>query len=305
MQKYTLAILIALSVSWLPSFAQPRLSPEQLKAFEGYYRNPQNKEMVVHILLQRDTLVAKPLWADLTIHLLPKGDMVFHTIEDVEHGPIDITFSRDSTGDIAALDLGNGAKWNRDKGYKQVVKKEMVHTPAQLKPYEGVYGLDREGERFLQFFVKDNNLILKQVWDGMAIPFHPENTEDFFTEKMPIFTLHFTKDQGGNVTQVLAFGRDLWVKMKQPDLSAAVLGGASGKYQSKDDPDNQVTISVRDKELVVKQLWDGKEIAVQALTDTYFYNLAKAYKLQLRKDDNGKINEVVLLETSVFVRVPQ
>ena len=303
--KYTVAILIALSFGWMSSFAQPRLSPEQLKAFEGYYRNPQNKEMVVHVMRQRDTLVAKPLWADLTIHLVPKGDLVFHTIEDVERGPIDITFSRDSTGAIGALDLGNGAKWNRDAAYKPVVKKEMEHTPAQLKPYEGVYRLDREGERFLQFFVKDNNLILKQVWDGTEIAFHPENVEDFYTEKMPIFSLRFTKDQMGNVTQVLAFGRDLWVKTKQPDLSAAALGAATGKYQSKDDPDNQVAISVRGKDLVVKQLWDGQEIALQALTDTYFYNPAKAYKLQLHKDDNGRVNEVVLLETTVFVRMPQ
>lgn len=304
MKKYTVAMLIALSFGILPSLAQPVLSPDQLRPFEGYYRNPQNKEMVVHMMLQRDTLVAKPLWADLTIHLLPKGDLVFHTIEDVEHGPIDITFSRDSTGAIGALDLGNGAKWNKDAAYKPVVKKEMEHTPAQLKPYEGVYRLDREGERFLQFYVKDNNLILKQVWDGTEIAFHPENVEDFYTEKMPVFTLRFTKDQTGNVTQVLAFGRDLWVKTKQPDLSAAALDAASGKYQSKDDPDNQVVISVRGKELVVKQGWDGQEVAVQALTDTYFYNPAKAYRLQLHKDDNGKINEVVLLETSVFVRVP-
>jgi hypothetical protein len=306
MQKYTIAILIALSFGSLSTFAQPRLSPEQLKAFEGYYRDPQNKEMVVHVLVQRDTLVVKPLWSDFTAHLLPKGDLVFQSIEAVERGPIDIAFSRDSTGDIAAIDLGNtGDKWNRDKDYKPVVKKEMEHTPAQLKPYEGVYRLDHEGERFLEFFVKDNNLILKQLWDGTEIPFHPENTEDFYTEKISIFSLHFTKDQTGNVTQVLAFGHDLWVKTKPPGFSAATLGAASGKYQSKDDPDNQVTISVRNNELVVKQGWDGQEITLQALTETYFYNPDKAYKLQLHKDDKGKVSEIVLLETSVFVRLPQ
>ncbi len=304
MTRYTLAILIALSFDTLSSLAQPVLSPDQLKAFEGYYRSSENKDMVVHLLIQRDTLVAKPLWTDFTAHLLPKGELVFRSIEDVERGPIDMTFSRDSTGTIAALDLGNNVKWNRDKDYKPVVKKEMEHTPAQLKPYEGVYGLNREGQRFLQFFVKDNSLILKQVWDGTEFPFKPENTEDFFTDKIPIFTLHFTKDQDGNVTQVLAFGRDLWVKTKQPDLSAATLGAVAGKYQSKDDPDNQVTITVRNKELVVKQGWDGQEIALQALTDTYFYNPTKSYKLELHKDDNGKIKEVVILETSVFVRVP-
>jgi len=304
MKKYLSAMLVALSFGVMSLRAQPVLSVAQLKAYEGYYRSSQVKDLVVHIVVQKDTLVAKPQWVEMTVHLLPKADMVFHSIEAVERAPIDITFSRGSAGGIGALDLGNGVKWNREKDYKAVVKKEMTHTPEQLKPYEGVYRIDREGGRFLQFFVRDNKLILKQVWDGTEIPFSPENEQDFFTEKIPLFSLRFTKDQGGNVTQVLAFGRDLWIKTKQPDLSQGALGVVSGKYRSKDDPDNQIAISVRGKDLVVKQLWDGQEIVVQALTDLYFYNQQQSYNLAVRKDGDGKVNKVVLLENSVFERVP-
>ena len=305
MKRYVTAMLIALSFGISASLAQPALSPAQLKDYEGYYRSSGMRDLVIHVVLHKDTLLAKPLWVDLTFHLIPKAELVFHTIEPVERAPVDIRFFRDSAGAVAALDLDNkGVKWNREKDYKPLVFKEMVHTPDQLKPYEGVYRLNREGERFIQFIVRDNRLILKQEWDGTEIPFAPENEQDFFTEKIPAFSLKFTKDQSGNVTQVLAFGRDLWIKTKQPDLSAEALAAAGGKYRSKDDPDNEITISVRDKNLVVKQLWDSHEFVLQALTETYFYNQQQSYNLALHKDANGKINEIVLLENSVFERVP-
>lgn len=314
MKKYTLAVLIALSSAGLGAPAraqaqpqtqpQTRLNKEQLKPFEGYYRSSRNKDLVVGILIKSDTLVARTLWADRVFHLLPRTDTAFVTVESVERGPLDIVFSRDPAGNITALKLG-GDKWDRDKNYKPIVKKVMEHTPEQLKAYEGTYRLDGEGERFLQFYVKDNNLILKQVWDGDELPFHPENAEDFFTDNIPMFSLKFTKDQQGQVTQVLAFGRDRWIKTKKPELSAAELTAATGKFQSKDDPDNQVTITSKGKQLVVKQLWDNKEIALDALTGDYFLNSSEQYKLQLHHDANGKINEIVLLETSTFTRVPQ
>ena len=314
MKKYTLAMLIVIIGATIAALAparaqaqapsQPRLTTAQLKPFEGYYRSSQNKDMVVDILIKDDTLVARPLWSDRIFHLVPRTDTAFVTAESVERGPIDIVFSRNSTGEIAALDLG-GDKWNREKDYKPVVKKVMDHTPEQLEPYEGVYRLNRPGETLIQLYVKDNNLILRQVWDGTELPFHPENTENFFTDKIPMFSLKFTKDQQGDITQVLAFGRDVWIKTKKPGFTAADLQAASGKFQSKDDPDNQVSITAKGKQLVVKQLWDNKEIALDALTDTYFLNPSEHYRLQLSKDDDGKINHVVQLENSVFDRVPQ
>jgi len=306
MYKYILAILIALAFGNLPALAQPGLTKEQMKPFEGYYRSSKVKDLVVHIAIKNDTLMAMPLWADRAFHLAPKEQLAFKTVESVERGPMDIVFFRDSSGNIAALDIGNsGIKWNLEKDYKPIVKKVMEHTPEQLRPYAGVYKLSGEGDRFLEFYVKGNDLVLKQVWDGTEFPFHPENAEDFFTDKIPMFSLKFSKDQQGKVTRVLAFGRDLWVKAGPPDSSAASLGAASGKFRSKDDPDNEVTISVKDKHLVVRQLWDNKEITLLALTNDYFYNDDLSYKLQLHKDANGKVNEVVLLETSVFARMPQ
>ena len=180
----------------------------------------------------------------------------------------------------------------------------MAHTPDQIKVFQGIYALQQDPYRLLRLYTKENDLILQQVWDDQEFPFVPEAPMDFFSKTAPLFTLHFTKDKDGNITQLLAFGRDTWVRVKQPDLSAAALGVAAGKFQSKDDPDNQITISGRNGELVVKQLWDGQEIALQALTDTYFYNPSKSYKLLLNTADKGPVNEVVLMGTSNFVRVP-
>lgn len=303
MTRYTVAILLALSVATLSAAAQSRPTAEQLKPFVGYYRSPVAKDLVVHFLIEHDTLIARPLWRDLTFHLVPKTELVFHTLEPVEAAPIDITFYRDSAGGIVAMSLGNEVRWNRESHFQPTTRKEMAHTPDQLTLFQGVYALPQDPYRLIRLYTKENNLILQQIWDDQEVAFVPEAPMDFFSKAVPLFTLHFTKDKDGNITQLLAFGRDTWIRVKQPDLSAAALSVAAGKYQSKDDPDNQITISIGNKELVIKQLWDGQEIALQALTDTYYYNPAKSYKVMLYKEDNGKVNEVVLLGTSVFVRV--
>jgi adenylate kinase family enzyme len=300
MKIYTAAILLFFTTSAL---AQPALTTEQLKPFEGYYRSTQNKDLVVQFQIEKDTLVAKPLWVKMTVHLLPKAELVFHSIENVESGPVDIVFYRDSTGRIAAMSLGNDVHWNRDKDYAAATKKEIELNPDQLKPYTGVYQLDQDPYRLLQLNVKNSRLVLKQIWDGREIPFVPETPLDFFCKDAPLFTLHFTEDNAGNVTQFLAFKRDTWVKAKKPDLSTAALSTATGKYQSKDDPDNQITITARDNTLVVRQGWDGKEIVLSALTDSYFYNEAQAYNLILYKEANGAVKNVNLLGTNDFVRI--
>jgi hypothetical protein len=283
--------------------AAVKLSPEQLKAFEGYFQSSQNKDNVVQFSAVENGLFARLLWNNGEVHLTPESATGFVSKEAGEGGPIHIIFHKDSTGMVNQVNVADNGVWNRIKDYKPVVKKEMEHTPAQLAQFQGLYQLQGNDSRFLQFSEKENKLVLKQMWDGNEIRFLPESELVFFSREIPQFTLDFSKDNNGNITQVLAFKHDVWVKAKKRVLTPAILATYQGKYQSEADPDNQIRIIARDSNLVIKQLWDGKETVVAPLTDTYFYNSAQSYPLQIVKGPDGKPSQVVLMESNVFKKV--
>jgi hypothetical protein len=289
----------------LDSLAQYiRLSPDQLKAFQGFYQSPQNKDMVVQIDPTEHGIRAKLLWNNGEIKLLPESESGFVSKEGGDEGPIHLVFHRDSSGAVNAVNVANNGVWNRVKDYKPVVKKEMEHTPAQLTPFQGLYELQEDNSRILQFSVRENSLELEQMWDGTKILFVPESELSFFTRSMPLFSLDFSKDKDGNITRVLAFKRDVWIKTNKLAITPAILKSYEGKYRSKDDPDNEIRIIARDSNLVVRQLWDKKDNVVQALTATYFNDQTRSFPLVIAKDQEGKVSQVVLLG-NVFIRVPE
>jgi hypothetical protein len=283
-----------------------KLSADQLKTFEGYFQSSQNKDNVVQFTAMENGLFAKLLWNNGEVHLLPESAMGFVSKEGGDEGPIHVVFQKDATGMVNQVNVANNGVWNRIKDYKPIVKKEMAHTPAQLMPFQGLYQLqggDAKFPKFIQFSERENKLVLKQTWDGNESMFLPESELSFFSREVPKFTLDFSKDDNGNITQVLAFKHDVWIKAKKPGLTPAILGTYEGKYQSKDDPDNEIRITARDGNLVIKQLWDGKETVVTPLGDTYFNNAALNFPLLIVKGPDGKVSQVVLMELSEFRKV--
>jgi hypothetical protein len=281
------------------------LSSKQLKAFEGIFQSSANKDMYVEFTAGDNTLIAKLLWNNGTVHLLPEKELGFISKESEDEGPLHLIFTKDSSGTIAQLSIGNKDVWNRVKDYKPVIKKEMEHTTEQLKPFEGLYQLSEEKTRFIQFTVKNNNLILKQHWDGNELQFVPESELSFFCKGVPLFSLTFIKDKDGNIAQAIAFKRDIWQKVKKISPTDKQLSAIQGKYQSKDDADNYIQIISSNAKLVVKQLWDGKEIIVDPQTDTYFYNDDQSYPLQVIKDKNENIIQVLVLGIDLFNKVKE
>jgi hypothetical protein len=282
-----------------------KLSPEQLKAFEGYFQSPQNKDLVVQFSALENGLFAKLLWNNGEAHLVPESAMGFVSKEGGDEGPIHLVFHKDSMGVVNQVDLAKNGVWTRIKDYKAVVKKEMEHTPAQLLRFRGLYQLQGDNSRFLQFSVKDNNLVLKQLWDGNEISFLPESELSFFSKQVPQFSLDFSKDKDGIITQVLAFKRDVWIKTNKPALTPAILKSYEGKYRSDVDPDNEISITATDSNLVVRQLWDKKDRVLQPLTEIYFNNQDRSFPLVIVKDPQGKVSQVVLLTGNIFKKLAE
>jgi hypothetical protein len=291
-----MAIAWLLLVYLLPLHAQER---GQLKKFEGIFQNQQNKDQYVQFTADSNSLRAKLLWNGGQVQLYPGSDLEFIAKEGER---VTIKFVRDPDGSINQMSVGDNGVWKRATDYHPIVKTEISHTPAQLKIYEGLYQLRPGLDRFIQFTEKGNKLILKQHWDGQETPFVPDSAWQFFNRDQLQFTLDFKKDAAGNITQVLAFKRDLWSKVEKTHYGPEEMKAFGGKYQLSVDSDDVIQIRPSGGDLVIKQLWDGKETIVSPLAALYFYNAKENLPFYFSKNSDGAITKASSYE-SVFVKV--
>lgn len=276
------------------------LTQKQLKAFEGVFQNQQNKDLNVQFTADTNSLNAKLLWNGGQLRLFPQSDLAFFSKEGER---VNITFIKAADGNINQVNVGGNGVWNRVNNYKPLVKLEAPHTPAQLKIYEGLYENDRNSSAYLQFTEKDNQLILKQQWDGQEVQFVPDSAWSFFNKQQLMFTLDFTKGADGQITKVVAFKRDVWNKVAPAHYTPADLKIFEGKYQFKDDNDDVIQIIASGDNLVIKQLWDGKETVVSPLADLYFYNAGETYPLKFIKNNDGSITQALGINGDVFEKI--
>jgi hypothetical protein len=183
------------------------LTAAQWKALEGYYQNVRNKEMYIQISAKGNVLIEKLLWNNTALKLTPESEMDF--VGESEGEPVRISFKKDSTGNIAQVQFNRNNIFTKTNDYKPIVRIEMVHTPSQLKKYEGLFRYQqRDQERFIQFTEKENKLVLKQHWDNKEVILLPESDSNFFCKEAPLFSLLFVKDNEGNIAKALVNKRD-------------------------------------------------------------------------------------------------
>ena len=281
-----------------------QLTAAQLKAVEGVYQSAGNKDMYVQFTARENGINAKLLWNGNQLRLLPSSDSSFVNTEEGEDGrPLVITFRKGKEGSVTQVMVGGNGLWNKVNDYKPVVKTEMAHTPEQLKPFEGIYQNHNRTDMFLQLTEKNNKLVLKQHWDNTEVDLVPESELFFYSKDRPQFSVKFAKGPDSSIAQMVAFGRDQWDKAKKVQPATAELHVYEGKYRFKDDPDDLIQVSVKGDNLVIKQLWDGKETIVAPLVDLYFYNSEQSYPVKFRKDNNGAITQALVLGGDVFEKL--
>jgi len=277
------------------------LSAAQLKPFEGVFQNAQNKEMNVQFSVDSNSLKAKLLWNQgQQLRLYPQSELAFFSKEGER---VNITFVKAADGTITQVNVGGNGLWNRVRDYKPITKQETPHTPAQLKLYEGLFKNEHSDNLYMQFTEKDNNLVLKQLWDGQEVQFVPDTAWHFFNKQQQMFTLDFTKGSDGQITKVMAFRRDIWNKVKAAHYTHDELKAFEGKYQLKVDNDDVIQISAVGGNLVIKQLWDGKETVVAPLADNYFYGTTEAYPIKFDKNSAGTVTGATALNGDGFEKM--
>ncbi len=282
--------------------AKVSLTENEWKAVQGIFQSSSNKDMYVEFKAADGKLVATLLWNRNEIRLDPQSPLVFSSGSNGEE-TVNISFIKDSLGNLNQVTVQNNGIWNRAKDYKPVTKQEMVHRPEDLAQFEGFYGSEGDGSRFIEIYVKDNSLFLKNYFNGRDVPFVPETPLNFFMKENPVLTLDFSKDQNGKIEKLRALRRDNWIKASKPFLTPEQLNTYAGKFKSVDDADNMVELLVKQGSLVMRQLWDNREIVLKPRTDTYFYNDEKSFPLVVLKDKNGVIDRIVIMDSEEFTKM--
>lgn len=185
---------------------------QDLKAYEGYYKFQFEKgtDSYIHIAATEKGLVLQQIWDGKEISFAPQSALDFVS----EDGNFPLKFTKESNGAITQVLAFNRDLWTKTNDYKPLAAARL--DLRRLKVLEGKYTFQFEQgqDAFIQIRATDTGIILKQMWDGKEIPFVAQSDLDFYCKEAQ-FPLKFTKDKNGTATQVLAFNRDLWNKVKE------------------------------------------------------------------------------------------
>lgn len=188
---------------------------------------------------------------------------------------------------------------------------DTILSPEVLKSFEGYYQMD---DNWLHITAAANGLVLEQMWDNQKISFAPRTSVEFVNDDGN-FPLKFTKAPDGAITQVLAFDRDLWVKMKEykpleikeVPLKASELKALEGKYTMQTESGDQAFLTIRatDKVLILKQGWDNQESSFVATSDVDFYCKERQFPLKFTKDKDGNATQVLAFKRDLWKKVKE
>jgi len=191
--------------------------------------------------------------------------------------------------------------------------KEMKDSQP-LKSFQGYYQFQEDTDTYLQISIRENNLILKQLWDGKEIVFARKSDLEFFNDEHS-FPLTFSRDQNGSITRALAFDKDFWNKVpdykpavqKEIHLSAQQLKSFEGKYtfQFEKGENSFLQITASGDHIVLKQLWDNKEIQFVPKSDSEFFCKEQSFPLKFIRDKNGQVIQMLAFNRDLWEKVKE
>ena len=189
--------------------------------------------------------------------------------------------------------------------------KTILSSKRQLSEFEGYYQLDKNKSLYLQIIVKNNQLILKQLWDDHEIPFEQKSALYFYNEQRS-FPLTFSKNGNGEITQVVAFERDTWIKVKdykpvvkkEIQLSPEKMNAFAGTYKMSDDGHEAfLQFTVNGNAIEVKELWSGNIFTVVPESELVFFAKKGYYPVQFSKDRDGNVTQALIFNKDVWAKV--
>jgi len=280
-----------------------RMSQRQLQAYTGYFGFSQNRDYVAYINAVEGGLDVRMLHSGEEFKMTPRSDSTFFNPNAAQGRALILTYVKDKEGTYSQIKVGKSGVWNREKEYKPIIKIEIAHTPQQLKPFEGVYYREGESKTCLELTEVQNKLHVRLFFNTDEMDLMPDSALHFFGLQNQAFTVKFLQQSDGSIVEMVIDGTAHWIKARKVSLTTDQLKAFEGKYRLKEDPDDLIRIAARDSSLVVRQLWDGKETTVNPLTNVYFYNEARKFSLDFRRDRTGLVTAVLVLNKDLFEKV--
>lgn len=181
---------------------------------------------------------------------------------------------------------------------------------ANLRIFDGYYSYQNDARLVLSITSDAEGLTLKEFWTGNEY-FFPASTNLEFLNEAEEFSLRFVKSNDGAVAQLIAFNRDVWDRMEDYDprpvqefnLTQKELKEFEGFYQFQKNPEAYLQFTVKDKGLIAKQVWDGKEFFILPRSATEFYSQKENYPATFKKAEDGKVSQVLVMGKDVWVKV--
>lgn len=182
---------------------------------------------------------------------------------------------------------------------------------VDLKPFVGKYQFTDNKRVFLQIMLKDGGLVLKQLWDNQEIPFKQTSGLEFYNDEHQ-FPLKFTKSSTGEITQVLAFDRDVWNRVaddytvplqKIIQLTPEQLKPFEGKYERKGgdgDADDIVQVTAADGHLVITHGDNGNNIS--PVSELEFVTEDQTFTVKFTKAADGTVTQAVVNNRDVWIK---
>jgi hypothetical protein len=278
---------------------------QDLRAFEGYYQAEDNKDVFIQIRAEGDHLILRQLWDNEEIILQQQSALEFSGRD----GKFPLKFSKNDKGEVVQVLVLNKDRWNKVKKYTPPTYIHLQHE--QLKIFEGYYQMQGDDGKmdYIQIESAPDGLILRQGWDGKEIQFQPTSAMKFLGQN-GTFPLEFTKDDKGNVTQVVAFHHDVWKKMQDPSgavikkqvmVEPGQLKRLEGEYQFQNG--NKIRISAGREGIVLKQLWNNKEFLLVPSSSTEFFSKERSLPLVFTLDKSGVVTELLASDRDRWVKV--
>ena len=184
-------------------------------------------------------------------------------------------------------------------------------TLTYLKGFVGKYQFTDNKMVFLQIMIKDGHMLLKQLWDKQEIPFRQTAAFEFYNDEHK-FPLKFTKSSSGEITQVLAFNRDVWNRVpddytpplkKVIKLSDQQLKMFAGTYELKGgdgDADDIAEVSVAGGHLSIKHEQDVTNLF--PVSDVEFVTDDQSFDVVFSKAPDGSVTQAVVNNRDVWLK---